>query len=147
VSFKNFHWNRHKLENNNEIAESWNLKWSKNLFLTWYEKSAHEGLFYGSPTTRFNGNRSKDRTFSLDEIGSKLVLSNSVVKIFCYWIICSVMFCTFQVFIHFWNSKLASEVSNVLIHSFNMSFILWITLLITFFPIFQTSLRIFKSFW
>jgi len=63
VNFKNFHWNHHKLKNNNEIAKSWNFKWPKNPFLTWYEKSIHEGLFYGSPTNRIDGVRSKDRTW------------------------------------------------------------------------------------
>ena len=34
----------------------------KNPFLTWYEKSVHEGLLCGLPTTQIDGNRSKDRT-------------------------------------------------------------------------------------
>jgi len=50
-------------KNNNEIAKSWNLKRPKNLFLTWYQKSEHEGLFYESLTTRIDGNLSKDRPF------------------------------------------------------------------------------------
>ena len=29
MKFKNFHWNQHKLKNNNEIAKSWNFKWPK----------------------------------------------------------------------------------------------------------------------
>jgi len=62
VNFKNIHWNHHKLKNN-EIAKSWNFKWPKNPFLTWYEKSAYEGLFYGSLTTRIDANRSEDRNF------------------------------------------------------------------------------------
>jgi len=35
----------------------------KNFHRNHYKKSAHERLFYGSPTTRIDGNRSKDRTF------------------------------------------------------------------------------------
>ena len=57
------HWNHHELKNNNVIAKSWDFKRPKNPFLTWYEKSAHEGLFYGSPTTRIDGNRSKVQNF------------------------------------------------------------------------------------
>jgi len=57
VNFKNFHWNHHKLKNNNVIAKSWNFKWPKNPFLTWYETSAHEGLLYGSRTTRIEEKR------------------------------------------------------------------------------------------
>jgi len=63
MNFKHFHLNHYKWKNNNERAKSWNFKWPKNPFLTWYEKSALEDLCYGSPTTQIDGKRSKDRTF------------------------------------------------------------------------------------